>query len=170
MNGYLNFKTVLQITQVFQSSHLSFRDLNKCLKIFRTPKNECKNSKKVVLRPNMATLGANLPQFIWFITSNKKSKYLNTRNTRITRKYPTENKIPENTRLNISTLIPGPNPPDTRLFFQYPTRTRPILKKPYPLGPAHGWTIGHEYFPIMMKPACELALLIEGCIFILAQL
>ena len=48
---------------------------------FRTPKNECKNSKKVVLRPNMETLGANLPQFIWFITSNKKSKYLNTRNT-----------------------------------------------------------------------------------------
>ena len=55
-------------------------------------------------------------------------------NTRNTRNYPRVKKIPENTRLYFSTLLPDPNPTRYPVFFPIPDPTRPDIEKPYPLG------------------------------------
>ena len=55
-------------------------------------------------------------------------------NTRHTRKYPKEKKIPGNTRSYFSTLLPDPNPTRYPVFCPIPDPTRPDIEKPYPLG------------------------------------
>ena len=51
-----------------------------------------------------------------------------------TRNYPRVKKIPENTRLYFSTLLPDPNPTRYPVFFPIPDPSRPDIEKPYPLG------------------------------------
>ena len=59
-----------------------------------------------------------------------------------TQKYPIINSVPGNTRSNMSTLLPDPTRPATRLFCPIPTR--PDIEKPYPLGSDYDYTQCNE--------------------------
>ena len=71
-----------------------------------------------------------------------------------TRKYPRINNVPGNTRSNISTLLPNPTRPATRLFCQYPTR--PDIEKPYPLGTGTDETPVYDFFTCTLYKATQL--------------
>ena len=57
-------------------------------------------------------------------------------NTRHTRKYQKEKKIPRNIRSYFWTLLPDPNPTRYPVFCPIPDPAQPDVEKPYPLGTA----------------------------------